>query len=53
MHRIRKKTARWVVFAAVGNEHSEAIGATAAEKSLPAHQKKHMYLKTVHVLFSI
>lgn len=31
MRSIRKKTARWAVFAAVGNERSEAIAAAAAE----------------------
>ena len=39
MRSIRKKTARWAVFAAVGNERSEATAAAAAEKSLPAYQK--------------
>ena len=31
MRSIRKKTARWAVFAAVGNERSEATAAAAAE----------------------
>ena len=30
MRSIRKKTARWAVFAAVGNERSEATAAAAA-----------------------
>ena len=38
MRSIRKKTARRAVFAAVGNERSEAIAAADAE-SLPAYQK--------------
>ena len=36
---LRKKTVRWTVFADVGNERSEAIGAIAPEKSLFLSQK--------------
>ncbi len=34
-----KKTVRWTVFAEVGNERSEAIGAAAPEKSPSLRQK--------------
>ena len=41
MRSIRKKTARWAVFAAVGNERSEAIAAAAAENPFRRTKKAH------------
>ena len=41
MRSIRNKAARWAVFAAVGNERSEAIAAAAAENPFQRTKKAH------------
>ena len=49
MRSIRKKTARWAVFAAVGNERSEAIAAAAAEN--PFRRTKNTRVTLVALVF--
>ena len=47
---MRKKTVRWTVFADVGNEHSEAIGALRRKNPFKRAKKK---ASTLSVLFSM